>query len=378
MFRHCIHCNASLGDNEAVEALPIGRRLAFDGTKGRLWVVCRARARWNLVPFEQRWEALEECERAFRGTRLRRSTDNIGLATLRDGTELVRIGAPLRPEFAAWRYGSRFAARWVRAEALRWTKLGLAATGALGLVLTGSGLVAWQMVAHIGAQFARGDAEDAVLQPVTSRLFDTRLVRVTVADGTTYEVNTDLVRRTRLAVVDGSPRLHLPDPGAPTRRWLEWTGDGVVPTLRRLLPIVNGGGGAESTVGAAIIVASAHPDPVELLARSTRADWTPPPIDPDDDHLAAMRHGTLAALPGAGRGTPLIALPATRRLALEMALHEDDERRWLDGELHELERHWREAEEVAAIADRLLLPAVITRHVAALRARRRDDLDRAR
>src|SRR5690606_20947731 len=54
----------------------------------------------------------EEGERLFRDTRLRVSTDQIGLARLKDGTELIRIGAPQRPEFAAWRYGERFAKRW--------------------------------------------------------------------------------------------------------------------------------------------------------------------------------------------------------------------------------------------------------------------------
>jgi len=39
------------------------------------------------------------------------------------------------------------------------------------------------------------------------------------------------------------------------------------------------------------------------------------------------------------------------RLALEMAANEDTERRAMDGELTELERAWRDAEEVAAIAD---------------------------
>ena len=45
------------------------------------------------------------------------------------------------------------------------------------------------------------------------------------------------------------------------------------------------------------------------------------------------------------------------RLALEMSLHEEQERRALEGELWILEQAWREAEEIAAIADRLLLPA---------------------
>jgi hypothetical protein len=40
-------------------------------------------------------------------------------------------------------------------------------------------------------------------------------------------------------------------------------------------------------------------------------------------------------------------------LALEMAVHEEHERRALAGELAALEAMWRQAEEVAAIADRL-------------------------
>src|SRR5213075_1224287 len=96
---------------EAVEHFPAGRRLAFDAAKGRLWVVCRKCERWNLTPLEERWEAIEECERAFAGTRLRVSTDQIGLARLREGLELVRIGEPQRPEMAAWRYGDQFGRR---------------------------------------------------------------------------------------------------------------------------------------------------------------------------------------------------------------------------------------------------------------------------
>ena len=34
---------------------PVGRRLAFDPAKGRLWVVCRSCERWNLTPLEERW-----------------------------------------------------------------------------------------------------------------------------------------------------------------------------------------------------------------------------------------------------------------------------------------------------------------------------------
>ena len=108
MYSTCIFCHSSLGKNEAIEQFPIGRKLAFDGAKGRLWAVCAKCGRWNLTPIEERWEAIEECEKQFRGTILRSSTDQIGLARIREGTDLIRIGEPLRPEFAAWRYGRHF------------------------------------------------------------------------------------------------------------------------------------------------------------------------------------------------------------------------------------------------------------------------------
>ena len=49
-------------------------------------------------------------------------------------------------------------------------------------------------------------------------------------------------------------------------------------------------------------------------------------------------------------------LPVPVRLAVEMALHEEQERRALEGELWRLERAWEEAEEIAGISDGLLLP----------------------
>jgi hypothetical protein len=55
-------------------------------------------------------------------------------------------------------------------------------------------------------------------------------------------------------------------------------------------------------------------------------------------------------------GTRIVKRDATVRLALEMAAHEETERRAFEGELALLEEAWREAEEIAAIADRLLIP----------------------
>ena len=73
-----------------------------------------------------------------------------------------------------------------------------------------------------------------------------------------------------------------------------------------------------------------------------------------------VRFFEAAARQASNRGKPKIsALPEATRLALEMAAHEDSERRALEGELDLLEQAWKEAEEVAAIADNMFLPAFV-------------------
>jgi len=130
VFTTCIFCHKSLGTNEVVDHFPVGRRLAFDSVKGRPWVVCSHCQRWSLTPLEERWEAVEECERLFSGRALRAQTEHIGLTKLPDGLDLIRIGAPLKPEFAAWRYGDVFRRRFRR----RVTLIGG------GIVTAGAGL----------------------------------------------------------------------------------------------------------------------------------------------------------------------------------------------------------------------------------------------
>src|SRR5436189_6327492 len=153
MYSTCLFCAADLGRNEVVEQFPVGRRLAYDAAKGRLWVVCRRCERWNLTPLEERWEAIEQCERLFGGTRLRASTDNIGLARLREGLVLVRIGSALRPEMAAWRYGDQFGRR--RNKHLLLTGAGVAAVAGLVVlgpvtgVIAGGGWGSWQIVSNL-------------------------------------------------------------------------------------------------------------------------------------------------------------------------------------------------------------------------------------
>ena len=115
MYVNCMFCQKDLGKNQVVEHFPVGRRLVFDSARGRLWVVCQKCERWNLTPLEERWEAVEECERLFQETRIRAQTENMGLAKHPEGLVLVRVGEPYREEFAAWRYGDQFGRRRRRA-----------------------------------------------------------------------------------------------------------------------------------------------------------------------------------------------------------------------------------------------------------------------
>jgi hypothetical protein len=56
------------------------------------------------------------------------------------------------------------------------------------------------------------------------------------------------------------------------------------------------------------------------------------------------------------KGANVGALDGVSSIAIEMALHEEQERRALEGELQELKAAWRAAEELAQISDGLLLP----------------------
>ncbi len=356
MYATCIHCHAPLGANEALERFPVGRRLAIDPAQGRLWVVCRLCGQWNLAPVQERWEAIEEGERAFRDARLRASTDNIGLARLRDGTELIRVGAPLRPEFAAWRYGERFRSRWrVRgpvaavAGGAAWLTKGWAGYFVFQLaavpVLAAGALSIAASVVHMRRRVLQLELPDGATVALTQAHVEaTRCVRQPDAPGG-WEL------RVRHAPLDGSRRtFSVHDPEAVVR------GPDALRAAARLLPRVNRVGGPRRTVERAVHVleAAGSTDAVFRMAASH---------DPESrggrarfgefDDNGFLNDELASAFVKAG---------AEIRLAAEMAAHEEEERVALAGELDDLEARWREAEEVARIADDLLLsPAVLER-----------------
>ncbi len=330
MYRRCIYCSGRLGSNEVLEEFPVGRTIAFDAGRGRLWAVCPKCARWNLAPIEERWEVVEAAEQRFRDTRLRVQNENVGVARLPDGTRLVRIGEALPGEIAAWRYGRGLMER--RRTYLRGTAVLVVLYGALGAfqLARGEGMGEAAFLAAFHGFFAWANRETKLEQTVVHR--------ASLPAGGVFPLQAGDMTAARLVTGEGGGfDLHLPhawlqtarddprrDPGGFTIR-----GVAARNALGRLLAVSNRSGGSRSSVAAALERVDEARDAADYL------------------RLAAERETRVA-----GTGFSLRAR-SVHRLALEMALHDEQERRALEGELTLLESAWKEAEQVAAIADGL-------------------------
>ncbi|MCY4646753.1 MAG: hypothetical protein OXE73_07760 [Gammaproteobacteria bacterium] len=314
-------CKKPLGSNEVVEEFPVGRRLAFDAAKGRLWVVCRSCERWNLTPVEERWEAVETCEKLFRGTQVRVSSENIGLAKHAEGLELVRIGKPLRPEFAAWRYGDQFGTRRRRAFVLGAAVLVAGGGGmALGGALVGLGGVGFGSFVYQSIEAWRRFRPSVFFRP---------------QDGRLRWMNGPRIARARLVPAEDESGFSIEAEARGVHSVAErFDGEDAVRALDAILPMINARGGSRKTVQDAVSKIAFAGQPDRFVRR------------------LALRRQT----PYSPAGVQMSTLLEPTKLALEMALHEEQERRALEGELWLLERAWEEAEKIAAISDSLLLP----------------------
>jgi hypothetical protein len=321
VYSSCLFCSANLGSNEAVEIFPVGQRLAFDAANGRLWVVCRRCERWNLTPLEERWEAVERCEELFAGTRLRVSTPNIGLARVTGGLELVRVGTPQRPEMAAWRYGDQFGRRRRRNIVRSAAGLGVLGTLALGGAMTGAGVLLFGgSMLRLGRRIMYGNPSALV-------------ARARDAEGKPVRVEREHLQHVRLAPgADGEWTLLVPL----RHHLIPITGEEAYRASGSLLPALNRFGGRPADVQRAVHLLGEHDSAHAFLNRIARSS-------------------------GVLRPQPLAKMTYPTRLAVEMAVHEATERQALEGELAALERAWREAEQIAGIADNLLVPGRITR-----------------
>ncbi len=366
MYTTCIFCHGDLDRNEAIEEFPVGRRLAFDGAKGRLWVVCRRCERWNLSPLETRWEAIEACERAFETTRMRVASDNIGLAKLKEGLVLVRVGDPVRQEFAAWRYGDQFGRR--RKRAMLITGAAVTAGGALvagGVAAGVTTMGGFWMIPQWVDQWYRNrvilrlrDEHEEPIRVQRKHLYTSRLVPS--ADASGWDLRVD----------------HIPgwDKWAQTskrknrRHTMIVHGSEAIGLAGQLMAHANRRGGGRKTVRTAVarIEEAGHPEAfLPQAADLALSDFS---LSRKSNLSKKKLEALTKPLPGT-----LAGLKVDMRLAIEMAMHEQTEREALEGELKELEARWREAEEIARIADNLFVPESVDTFIASERSQIDDD-----
>ena len=376
MYSTCTFCYGPLGANGVLETFPVARRVAFDPKKVCVWAVCPGCARWNLVPIEERYEVVDECERRFRRTNLRYSSGNIGLAWIADDLELVRVGPALRPEFASWRYG-RILLRPRPVTRRLHDQLASAFVNASKKLLDSSRTASHRDPRAATAQLLLtmygNKVLDVVQLPGTRRLHETDVPVGIVRYK--HLVNAQLVRPEA-----GRPwSLNIPhDHGV-----LTLLGDDGIRAAARALAIVNGtqrGGGFSHEILDSAVRKVDESSQISgyfnrVLTIALRSQWG----KGGDESAAAKARAAATLTVGAsdierlafrltgrtfwGNGgigsepqTALLDVPLVDRLALEMAAHEETERRALEGELAELEEAWRDADEIAAIADALLNP----------------------
>jgi hypothetical protein len=339
MYGHCPTCAASLGRNEILESFPVGRRLAFDPEKGRLWVLCDRCRSWALTPIEERWEPVEEAEKAFRAAEAGVSTENLALARHREGTELIRVGrAPVR-EVAGWRYGRRLVGRWRRHRREGWIAAGI-----------GVSLGSIPFMGNAALPVFLGWA--AVDSALRFRRRRRPAVRIDEGEGLDRIIRAGDLRHARLLSQGERGWALEVSRGVREPRVLE--GPEALSALRVAFPTMNEKGGKPAQVNRAVDRVLELGDPDRVLARAASdlqkgQDWNP---------------AIQGLLPGA---THLKNLNATLRLSLEIAANEQVERRALEGELKALEREWQRAEEIAAIADDLLFPRALRKRLDAMR-----------
>lgn len=307
MFRSCAFCNAAFDGDGGPSGLGVGRRLAFDEWKGRLWVVCPRCSRWNLTPFDDRLERIEALARVASQGRIAASTDQVALIRW-ERYDFVRVGKPPRVELATWRYGERLRHR--QRERLKVVVpltiaaigLGVAANVAAG---GGFGVVVWnihRIADTIYLRIVGGRKVGLVESPICAHC------------GTMMELRARHVQHARvipdqhadLAVVLSCPKCR--------HEGAQVTGSDAIQVLRQGLTFLNlSRGGRRKAEDAAREVDHAG-GPDQLVRDIARRELT------------------------------LRSLRPERGLALEMAV---DER----AEVLELERQWKEAEEIADIAD---------------------------
>jgi hypothetical protein len=309
----CFCCNSRLGTNDLLEEYPTGKRVAYDPARGLLWAVCDRCGRWNLSPLDdaERRRAIETLEQHFGAASSRGSSNGIGVAGLPGGVSLIRVGDCPWPEFAAWRYGTRF----VRRRSWAW------ASSMLAGGIAGAAVALQVPTAYIGAGLVALVAFNAYVAWVQ---LDEPVWRRSLTPGGRAALRMMSAKRAFFEVQGNDWRVVLRRRGGE----VTLTGREALRALQMLLPLCTGNAPSDRDLGEAI----------EMVERVGGPDH-------------AFAKWLSVAMPEA-RGE-LMKLSKPVALALEMATHEETERRALRGELALLAPEATDARRTAAIVEEL-------------------------
>jgi len=327
MYQRCLVCHTPFPPNESLEYFPLGNRVAYDPSKGRLWAICKDCKRWSLAPIEERWEALDELEKIVRDRgRLLSQTENIAL--LRSGKlEIVRVGRANLAEQSWWRYGTELAKRRKKYKAL--TTAGAVGAGAAiwgGMATGGLTFIAawilWDKLPgtipdaarwlRFGGDVWRGRTKCPRCGYTFRRVPYRKRGNLILSHANEMEP-TGMAYRCPRCQDHREGGLHL-------------HGREAEHTLRRVLAYHHFEGASERVVTSATRLIQEAGSPTDLT-RILLKD-----------------------------GKRLGSLGRTGGIALEIAANEASEQRLLELELSELEAHWETEEELAAIIDGELTP----------------------
>ena len=272
-----------------------------------MWVVCPRCRRWNLTPFDDRLERIEAVARAASQGRIAASTQQVALIRW-ERYDLVRVGKPPRVELATWRYGERLRNR--QRERMKVVVpltvaaigLGIAANVAAG---GGFGVVVWN-VHRLADRFyvwLVGGRKVQLLEPPICAHCGT-LMQLRARHVQYARIVPD--RHAEMAVLLSCPKCR--------HEGTQLTGTDAIQVLRQGLTYMNLDKGGRRRAEDAAREVDQVGGADQLVRDIARRELT------------------------------LRSLRAERGLALEMAV---DER----AEVEELERQWKEAEEIADIAD---------------------------
>jgi hypothetical protein len=240
-----------------------------------------------------------------------------------------------------WRYADELRGRRRRAI----LKAGAQAADSYGWMIGAGGLVGAGVALLVGAPAAigfgmvAGAGTEELWREIGPERIEKELGRI-IAKVRINSLDFSFVRTghvpdVRLSEMGNYWRLELPH----SVGWEGYSGEQAIHVMGLVLPVANGFGASRSQVVEAVR---------ELdKAGDARAYF--------DTVAKRIRKSDLKEK-GVGQ------YPMPIRLALEMAAHEETERQALQGRLKWLERRWREAEEIAEIADNLFtMPAIENR-----------------